>query len=342
MRPDLPSLLPLVCPACRTRTETELELHTVELERVERTSPDGDVETGVLRCGNCRRCYPVVGGIPVLLTDVPARMSADFISFAEEELSPGMLAACAEPGPDDTPVARGLEHLSIYMDAHWGDRAEPPPDGPAGAQPDLHARIAAARPVPRTVELGCSVGRGVHAAAGELVVGLDVSLPSLRRARRLLRGERVTYARRRVGRHYDLATVNPPDPRPASFLCGDAMDPPLAPGSFDRVLALNLVDAVAHPAQILSVADALCAPGGEIHLASPFNWQTGIVAEDGRLGADAPVDWFRRTFEKGAGLQAKYQIVEEADVAWALRRDARSAVLYRTWYVVARRERQRS
>src|SRR5690606_25451644 len=109
---------------------------------------------------------------------------------------------------------RWLEVLSVYMDAHWGDRASPPPDGPGGSElgmAALAAKIAARReaPVARAVELGCSVGRIVAelAAGAEHVVGLDLKHGALRRARQLLAGEPVRYARRVVGRHYGEATA---------------------------------------------------------------------------------------------------------------------------------------
>ncbi|HEX8951326.1 MAG TPA: hypothetical protein VF945_05750, partial [Polyangia bacterium] len=92
----------LVCLGCRARTERGRELHTL--------SPCD----GALVCDNaaCRRRYPIVDGIPVIARDPEAHLAkwgAELVDGAPEALA---------------------EHLSIYLDAHWGDYAAPPPDGP--------------------------------------------------------------------------------------------------------------------------------------------------------------------------------------------------------------------
>jgi SAM-dependent methyltransferase/uncharacterized protein YbaR (Trm112 family) len=334
--------LPLICPACRTRTARGRELHTV--------SPDGVA----LRCDNssCRRAYPIVDGIPILVSDLAAHMSRYAVGVVERDFDPTTQALLAGAGPDDAPYAHLAEHLSIYLDSHWGDRAAPPPDGSspvsAGAfgMAALAARLAAraeTAPVARAVELGCGVGRGVWelGRGARSVVGVDLQHATLRRARRLLGGAPLDYARRIVGRHYAVATIAPPPPSPASvtLVCADAMDPPLVPGSFERVVALNVLDAVTSPPQIVAVADGLCAPGGEVILASPYAWQSGVVAEEHRFGEAAPADALRRRLVDGTDLEASYTIEDEAELAWSLRRDARSTVVYRVHWLRARKAR---
>jgi SAM-dependent methyltransferase/uncharacterized protein YbaR (Trm112 family) len=331
-----------ICPACRTRTARGRELHTV--------SPDGVV----LRCDNasCRRTYPIVDGIPILVSDLAAHLGRYGIGVVERELDPTTQALLAGAGPDDAPYTQLAEHLSIYLDSHWGDHATPPPDGPSQGSAGgfgmaaLAARLAEraeAAPVAQAVELGCGVGRGVWelARGARSVVGVDLQHATLRRARRLLGGAPLDYARRVVGRHYTVATIAPPPAPPASvsFVCGDAMDPPLVPGSFDRVVALNVLDAVASPPQIIAVADGLCAAGGEVILASPYAWQSGVVAEEHRFGEAAPADALRRRLVEGTDLEASYTIEDEAELPWSLRRDARSAVVYRVHWLRARKAR---
>jgi SAM-dependent methyltransferase len=246
-------------------------------------------------------------------------------------------ALLALAGPDEAPYARLLEHLSIYMDAHWGDRAEPPPDGPKGAEPfgmrDVAARLSQpSTGVARAVELGCSVGRGLaelrrHA---NLVVGIDIHFGALRRARRMLSGAPLDYARRSSGRHYGRATATAGD-RAApdvALLCADALNPPLPPFAWNRVAALNLIDSLRAPTQLLSVMDKLCAPGGELLLASPYAWQSSIVAEEHRPTTADPAAEIARILREGQDLSARYTITDEAELAWWLRRDARSGTAY--------------
>src|SRR5262249_2714373 len=156
-----------------------------------------------------------------------------------------VLALLAQAGPDDAPVSRLLELMSIYVDAHWGDRARPPVDWGGGP---LVARVAAraSEPVATAGGRGARPGRGVPGLArgAELTVGVDSSLASLRRARRLVAGEGLRYARRAAGRFYAPATVDSQISGAESgavvWICADALDPPFAPSSFDRVAALNL------------------------------------------------------------------------------------------------------
>ncbi|MCS6915069.1 MAG: methyltransferase domain-containing protein [Myxococcales bacterium] len=349
MHPDTPTLLPLVCPVCRVRNECGRQMYTLSLRAALRTTEDGQVLQGVLGCDNpaCQRSYPIVDGIPVVVADLAAWLTGQIVHVVEGELHPELQALLAGAGPDDAVYARLCEHLSIYLDAHWGDRAQPPPVPPGFpvspfgfAAPAERLAERASVPVERAVDLGCSVGRGVAelARGARICVGVDLHLGALRRARRLLSGERLAYGRRTIGRHYRTAIAVAGDlAMPATFICADVLDPPLVPGSFDRVAALGVLDSVRAPVQLLSVLDGLCRPGGEVLLGSPYAWQSGIVEEQGRLGDADPAADLRRRLESGDGLEASYIIEEEADLPWWLRRDDRSAQAYILHYLRARK-----
>lgn len=313
----------LVCPGCRTLSADRLDVRTLEQH--------GDV----LAC-ECGRRYPIVDGIPIVMKDASAYMRDEIATIVERELSPEVAALLAADGPDEAPYARMLEHLSIYLDAHWGDRADPPPE-PGYALAPIIERIASGPRVGLAVELGCSVGRVLAELPAERSIGIDMHVGALRRARRILAGERVTYARRMVGRHYSPAVIaaGPAIQRP--LVCSDILDPPLLPDSYDRVVALNVLDSVPHPMQLLGVIDGLCAPGGEIILASPYQWQSSVMAEHERFGEADPARALAAILSGGHGLRRTYTIEEEAEVTWTLRRDARSSVSYRTHYLRARK-----
>jgi SAM-dependent methyltransferase/uncharacterized protein YbaR (Trm112 family) len=326
--------LVLVCPGCRTRTEERIDLRTLE--------PRGSL----LVC-ECGRRYPVIDGVPIVMADPAGYLQTEMAVVVERDLPPEVVALLVAGGPDDAQYPRLIEHLSIYLDAHWGDRADPPPDGP-GAGFSARALVdkvaeRAGQPVGLAVELGCSTGRIIAelARGADQVAGIELSFGPVRRARQLLDGVRVEYPRRVIGRHYRAASAAAGDravPTERRMLvCGDALDPPLVPGVFDRVVALNVLDSVRSPAQLLSVIDGLCKPGGEVLLASPYAWQSSVMAESERLGGVDPAVDLAAIFRDGTGLAARYRIEDEADLPWTLRRDARSAVSYSIHYLRARK-----
>lgn len=344
MHRDLPMLLPLICPRCRTRGERGIELHTVSLAEEHRAHGDEIIE-GVLRCEHsaCGASYPIIEGIPILVTDPAALVARQLPTLAMWTLHPATLAALVARLHDDDPLARLVEHLSIYLDAHHGDRAVPPARAPApafGFAPFVE-RLRALPPAQISVELGCSVGRGLVelSRTSALTVGVDLQLGTLVCARRLLAGEALDFLRRRSGRHYEAARIdgNLTGAGRIALICGDALDPPLAPASSDRVCALNTLDSVRDPRQLLSVLDGLLVAEGTMALASPYAWQSEVVDDATRINAADPAAAVTAILRHGEGLGARYAVIDEHDLTWTLRRDDRSAHVYSAHWLLARK-----
>jgi SAM-dependent methyltransferase/uncharacterized protein YbaR (Trm112 family) len=319
---------PVICLACRVVSDGQVHVRTLE-------------RTGELLVCACGRRYPMIGGVPLLLADLTGYLQNEAVSVLERDFAPEVAAQLCV-GPDTGGYTRLVDHMSIYMDAHWGDRADPPPDGPAGTTgaAALLGKIAERSRVRvrRAIELGCSGARFVAelARGADHVFGIDLQLAILRRARRLLAGERVAYNRRMVGHHYrtvyaqagDLAVTD----NRVTLLCADALDPPLVPGEFDRVVALNLIDSLSRPRQLLTVLDSLCADGGEIILASPYAWSSATMAVDERIGGPDPAAGIRAAFGDG------YTVEDEAELPWTLRKESRVAVAYTCHYLRLRKQ----
>ena len=260
--------------------------------------------------------------MPVLLRDL-----AQVEAFGLVSLEPEALSLLAGAGPDGSMLAHGAEQLSTYLDSSWGDRAEPQlPCGYAA----LAERLAAPARAPVVLELGCGVGRGLASLRAELAIGVDQSLAALRVARRILRGEPVRYARRGSGRVYSEAVITAPAAPQVQLICADALDPPFAPETFDRVAAMNLLDNVRSPRALLHHLDQLANRGGELLLATPYAWRDGIVDAGERLDGPAALR---------AGLAALGWtcLSDELRVPWTLRRDERSSTAYEVHFVRAGR-----
>jgi hypothetical protein len=61
------------------------------------------------------------------------------------------------------------------------------------------------------------------------------------------------------------------------------------------------------------------------------------MAEAERLGGPDPAVDVAAILRDGTGLAARYQIEDEAELPWSLRRDSRSAVRYSIHYLRARK-----
>ncbi len=257
----------------------------------------------ILRCTGCAREFAVVDGIPALFrTPVPV----ESLGLAGElEL-----------------IESAAAQLSSYLGT-WESGAEA-----------LLEKLGALPRVALSLELGCGVGRGLLelSRTATAVVGLDHNGAMLQAARRLLAGEELRYRRRMAGRSYAAAVVRGQRVDNVQLVCADALDPPFAPGTFDRVVALNVLDNVPSPRALLHHLHLLAAPGGEIVLSSPYAWRDDITEEAERLAGPDPAAALRDEIR-----ELGWSVEDDRELRWRLRHDARSSTVYRVHYVRARR-----
>ena len=223
--------------------------------------------------------------------------------------------------------------------AHFGDWA--------GGEEQIAGILAAGLEVVGEVEgpvmdLGTSVGRGAFemAALGLTVLGGDLNFSMLQMAQVLMLEGKATYPRRRVGIVYDPIEVVRPD-IPCDrldFWAVDCLALPFAEARFRTVTALNLVDCVAAPAQMLTEAKRVMSSGGKALLTTPYDWAASATEVAHWIGGHS-----QRGPLNGASEPALIAVMEAlgftllaeaTGVPWRLRMHAR-AVMHYDLHVVA-------
>jgi SAM-dependent methyltransferase/uncharacterized protein YbaR (Trm112 family) len=347
-----------VCPVCRADgnnpRNNRLALVSVFEEE------DGQIVQGLLRCPNpgCQREYPILDGVPLLLANLRGTVAGAIDQInAREDLDPaieGLLGDCCGPGSSyDTT----RQHLSTYAWDHYGDldpaeTGEPRP-GSVLRVLERGLELAGGLPEGPVLDLGCAVGRSSFALAADedrLVLGADLSVPMLRLASETLRRGRVRYPRRRVGIVYDRREfpVRFPQTAAVDFWGCDAIDLPFSAGTFAAVVALNVLDCVASPHDLLASLPRLLKPGGRAILSTPYDWSPRATPIEAWLGghsqrgenggASEPV--LRALLTPGAhpvSIEGLRIVAEERDLPWRVRMHERSSVEYRVDLVVVER-----
>ena len=184
--------------------------------------------------------------------------------------------------------------LEEYLLLHYGspETVLPWAFGPREAL-DFPARCVSeqVKPVPeaRALELGCSVGR----ACFELsvfcseVVGIDFSQSFISEAQRLAREGTASFTYPDEGELRGQASVTL-DARfrrqRVAFEAGDATALRSDLGSFDIVLAANLLCRVPDPAAVLKRFASLVRPGGQLVITSPYTWMEEYTPRERWLG----------------------------------------------------------
>lgn len=174
---------------------------------------------------------------------------------------------------------------------------------------DMERLVAGAR----ALDLGCSVGRSSFELArvcGE-VIGIDYSHAFVDAAKRLQadgvhpatrldEGSATTALQVRVDEAIDRSRV--------SFEQGDAQCVREDIGSFDVVIACNLICRVPEPMKVLSRLIELVRPGGQLVMTTPFTWLESYTPRERWLG-DGAEDSF-------AGLRDALEPAFALDLQW--------------------------
>lgn len=349
-----------VCPVCRRDAGT---LRPLSLATILKQQDDVVLE-GMLLCPEpgCQREYPILDGIPLLIANLRGFLSENLYQLmARDDLSEtleSVIGDCAGPG-SLFDVTR--HQLGSYARDHYGalDPDEPETEPRPGATARLLAagldrigRLDALPPGP-VVDLGCSVG-GVTLALAEktdrLVLGVDLNLSMLRTAASAIYRGYVQYPRRRTGVVYERRRVAVPSDfaRSVDFWACDVACLPFADQSFALATALNLIDCVRAPRELLAEAARALAPGGRMILTSPYDWSPVATPIEAWLGGHSQRGPNRGASEPvlsalltpgghPASIGSLEVETELHEVPWHVRLHDRSTVSYQVHLVVARK-----
>jgi ubiquinone/menaquinone biosynthesis C-methylase UbiE len=315
---------------------------------------------GILHCSNaaCQREYPILDGIPLLVPALRSYVTENILPLlARHDLSPELESLIGDCCGPNSPFDQGRYYLSSYAWDHYGDLD--PREADTGRRPGSIARMSQAAfdllPAPPRgpiLDIGCAVGRSAFVLAERseaLVLGTDLNFGMLRLAMKALHDGKVRYPRRRVGLVYDRREVSVPcaHPERVDFWACDALALPFAGETFGLVTALNVLDCVRSPQDLLTeVARVLCASGAAA-LTTPYDWAPaatpveawlgGHSQRGGQEGACEPV--LRSLLAASSKAQPRLLHVAEAEaLPWHVRLHDRSVVEYLCHLVVARRE----
>ena len=178
--------------------------------------------------------------------------------------------------------------------------------------------------VARALDLGCAVGRSTFELASwaDEVIGIDLSSQFIAAAqamqtageleiRVLEEGQRFTVVTRRLDPQIDRSKCR--------FFVEDALRLPAEFGTFDLVLAANLIDRVSRPADLLRRIKRLVRNNGHLILASPYTWLEEFTPRENWL-ADATPGTLSRVQEI---LEPELVLVTTKDLPFLIREHAR-------------------
>lgn len=334
-----------VCPRCLHGREA---LAPLTLAHVAEEAA-GHVVHGILHCSDrdCWMEFPILDGVPVIVPDPRAYLSGSVEHVAARDDLPAVMGGMiGETLPFTAGFNTARYHLSLYCNEHYGDWSGREAAPQVTGLMETGAELAGIAQGP-ALDLGCGTGRGAYALAeltGGKVIGADLSFPMMRFAQRLLiRGE-ARWPRRKVGLVYAEETATLPEDAPAGqvdFWALDAMALPFPAGRFGAVTAVNLLDCIAGPTNMLSELARVLAPGAPGFLTTPYDWSEQATAVEHWLGGHS--QRAETGGESGPPLRATLAALGLSETAsrdgmpWKLTVHERSTTEYRLEMIAFRR-----
>lgn len=172
----------------------------------------------------------------------------------------------------------------------------------------------------RGLDVGCAVGRSSYEMSRNCseVIGIDFSNAFVEAAEALKKGGRVIPRLEEAHIESELTVALPADlaTERCTFEQGDAMNLRDDLGTFDRVLAANLICRLPEPEKFLQRLPGLLNSGGELVLATPCTWLADFTPPE-RFPKGQTLDWLKELLEK------EFEFLSETNEPFLIRETAR-------------------
>ncbi|MDH4185355.1 MAG: methyltransferase domain-containing protein [Nitrospira sp.] len=262
-----------------------------------------EIAAGELECNNCGHDYPIVGGIAILVPDWRAYLvaRANLLTRLPPNALPDNVLRLGLWRKPETPPTEDIEWesseiLESYLLNQFlcfnADQLDDLEDifssklildsvrslwmnGPYFTLREHLSRLGGCS---RILEIGCSVGGGLHLLeefVHETAIGADLSLRAVAVARRmmlqigspLLESDRLAQA---VAALSEEVTERVRCPF-LDFIVADGTLPPVARRHWDVLSSINVIDVTNNPRQMAERSVDLLRTGGMIYLTAPFS-----------------------------------------------------------------------
>lgn len=273
-----------VCPRCKTEHQALSPLTVANVAQ----QTDEIIIEGSLVCSapKCQAEYPIIDGIPIIITPVRKYVNDNFYHVTMREdlssLSESILGDFSGPGSEFNSIRH---YLSTYGWDHYGDQApddEFPPQQedttPGSISRCLQAGFTLTGDITTpALDIGCALGRSTFDVADKssgLTLGIDLNFSLLRVAQKVLREKQISFPLKRTGVVYDphQYQVDMPASDNVDFWACDASALPFDNETFGFVSALNVLDTVNSPLNFLRSIDNALKTSGKLILSTPYDW----------------------------------------------------------------------
>ncbi len=305
----------LICPSCMPN-EMELDAHVLE-------KTGDDIWSGSLECKMCHARYPIEDGIAVVLSGASGKV------------------------PDARNPYEGDKFISSYLWSHYADLWN---DDEANTAYGQWAGLLG-HGSGLALDAGCAVGRFAFEMSGlcEFVVGVDLSMPFIRLARRLMIERRLDVVLPEEGVITRSKTIHLPEAwnsDKVEFIVADIQSLPFHSRTFSMLSSLNLVDKVPFPLIHLKEVNRVAKETqAQFLFSDPFSWSAEVSEQKEWLGGTAEGPF------RGQGLKnveslltgkverfsPVWSITEAGNIWWKIRNHANHFELIRSCYVKAKR-----